>query len=82
MPATTLSLHTPWPRALWQSARAAVGAWLRRPPTVTVADLPPLDDRMLRDMGLPDWLRHDVAERRQTRAVERIANGLPVDGWR
>jgi hypothetical protein len=82
MPATPLSLHTPWPRALWQSARVAAMAWLRRPPAVSIAELPPVDDRMLRDMGLPEWLRHDIAVRRHTRAVERIANGLPADGWR
>jgi hypothetical protein len=80
MPTTTLRLHMPWPRTLWQHAANLLAAWTRRPPAVRVEELPAVDDRMLRDMGLPDWLRHDIAVRRHTRAVERIANGLP-DDW-
>lgn len=78
MSATPVPLVTPWPRALWLAARDALRAWHERR-SARASELPALDDRMLRDMGLPDWLRHDLAERRETRAVERIARGMPVD---
>ena len=79
MPAIPLPLVTPWHRAALQAVAGWIGRWRTRRPPVDPAELASLDAHMLRDMGLPEWLRHDLAERRQTRTVERIASGLPAE---